>query len=84
MIEKVPKQQYDDVVLGDSSWTKIERSIERIWKAHKNKRLDQLRGIGGRNGTQEDYDTMSSKSIKPNARGWKITPKKKEVSKIMK
>ena len=84
MIEKVPKQQYDDVVLGDSSWTKIEHSIDRIRKAHKNKRLDHLRGTGGRNGTQEDYDAMASKSIKPNARGRKITHKKKEVIKILK
>ena len=75
---------WDDVVLGDYRWTKIERSIERIWKAHKNKILDHLRVTGGRNGTQEDYDTMASKSIKPNARGWKITHKKKEVSKILK
>ena len=53
------KKPWDDVVLGNSRWTKIERSIDRIWKAHKNNRLDYLRGTGGRNGTQEDYDTMS-------------------------
>ena len=35
---------WDDVVLGDSRWTKIERSIDRIQKAHNNKRLDHLRG----------------------------------------
>ena len=58
--------------------------IERIWKAHKNKRLDHLKGTGGRNGTQEDGDTMASKSINPNARGRKITHKNKEVSKILK
>ena len=75
---------WDDVVLGDSRWTKIEHSIDRIQKAHKNKRLDHLRGTGGSNDTQEDYDTMASKSIKPNARGRKITHKKKEVRKIMK
>ena len=78
------KKPWYDVVLGDSRWTKIERSIERIWKAHKNKRLDHLRGTGGSNFTQEDYDAMASKSINPNARGRKITHKKKEVSKILK
>ena len=41
-------------------------------------------GTVGRNGTQEDYDTMASKSIEPIARGRKITHKKKEVSKILK
>ena len=46
------KKPWNDVVLGDSSWTKIERSIDRIWKAHKNKILDHLRGTGGRNCTQ--------------------------------
>ena len=59
------KKPWDDVVLGDSRWTDIERSIDSIRKAHKKNRLDHLRGIGGRNGTQEDYDTMTSKSIKP-------------------
>ena len=62
---KVPKElvwkPWDDVVLGDSRWTKVERSIDRIRKAHKNKRLDHFRGTGVRNGTQEDYDTMASK-----------------------
>ena len=75
------KKPWYDIVLGDSRWTKIERSIDRILKAHKNKRLDHLRGTGGRNDTQEDYDTMASKSIKPNAHGWKITHNKKEVRK---
>ena len=78
------KKPWDDVVLGDSRWTKIECSIDRICKAHKNKRLDHFRGTGGRNGTQEDYDTMASKSIKPNSRGQNITHKKKEVRKILK
>ena len=55
------KKPWDDVVLGDSRWTKVERSIDKIQKAHQNKRLDHLRGIGGRNGTQEDYDAMASK-----------------------
>ena len=40
---------------------KIERSIDRIQKANKNKILDHLRGTGGRNGTQKDYDEMASK-----------------------
>ena len=62
----------------------IERSIDRIRKAHKNKILDHLRVTGGRNGTQEDYDAMASKYIKPNARGRNITHKKKYVSKILK
>ena len=52
------KKPWDDLVLGDSRCTKIECSIDSIWKAHKNKRLDRLRGTGGRNGTQEYYDTM--------------------------
>ena len=78
------KKPWDDVVLGDSRWTKIERSIDRIRKAHKNKRLDHLRGTGGRNGTQEDYDAMASNSFKKNACGRKITHNKKEVSKILK
>ena len=78
------KKPWDDVVLGDSRWTTIERSIDRIQKAHKNKRLYPLRGTGGSNGSQEDYDTMASKSIKPNTRGRKITHKKKEVRKILK
>ena len=78
------KKPWDDVVLGDYMWTKVERSIYRIRKAHKNKILDHLRGKGGRNGTQEGYDAMASKSIKPNARVQKITRKKKEVSKILK
>ena len=78
------KKPWDDVVLGDFRWTKIERSIDRIWKAHKNKIFDHLRGIGGRNGTQEDYYAMASKSTKPNSRGRKITRKKKEVIKILK
>ena len=78
------KKPWDGVVLGDFRWTKIERSIDRIRKSNKNKRLDHLRGTGGRNGTQEDYDAMASKSIKPNARGRNITHKKKEVSKILK
>ena len=78
------KKPWDDVVLGDSSWTKIERNIDSIRKAHKNKRLDHLGGTGGRNVTQKDYYAMESKSIKPNARGRKITHKKKEVSKILK
>ena len=75
---------WDGVVLGDSRWTKIERSIDRIRKAHENKRLDHLRDTGGSNGNQEDYDAMASKYIKPNACGWKITHNKKEVSKILK
>ena len=45
----------DDVVIGDYRWTKIECSIDRIRKAHKNKRSDHLRGTRGRNGTQKDY-----------------------------
>ena len=52
------KKPWDDLVLGDSRWKKIECSIDSIQKAHKNKRLDHLRSTGGRNGTQEDYDTM--------------------------
>ena len=76
-VYKSTKKPWDDVVIGDSRWTKIERIIDRIQKAHKNKRLYHLRDTGGRNDTQEDYDTMASKSIKPNARGWKITHKKK-------
>ena len=71
------KKPWDGVVLGDSRWTKIERSIDRIWKAHKNKRLDHLRGTGCRNGTQEDYYAMASNSIKPNSHGQKIAHKKK-------
>ena len=55
------KKPWDDVVLGNSRWTKIECSIDRILRAHNNKRLDHLRGTGGRNGTQEDYDTIASK-----------------------
>ena len=78
------KKPWDDVVIGDSRCMNIERSIGRIWKSHKKKRLDHLRGTGGRNDTQEGYDEMSSKSIKPNARGQKITDKKKEVRKILK
>ena len=78
------KKTWDGVVLGDSRWTNIERSIYRIRKAHKNKILDPLKGTGGRNGTQEDYDAMASNSIKPNACGRKITHEKKEVSKILK
>ena len=49
---------WDNVVLGDYRWTNIERSIYRIRKAHKNKRLYHFRCTGGRNGNQEDYDTM--------------------------
>ena len=71
------KKPRDGVVIGDSRWTKIERRIDRIRKAHKNKRLDHLRGTGGKNGTQEYYDTMESKSINPNARGRKIIHKNK-------
>ena len=41
-------------------------------------------GTGGRNGTKEYYDAMASKSIKPNARGRKVTHNKKKVSKILK
>ena len=46
------KKSWDGVVLGDSRWTKIERSIENIRKAHKNKILYHLRCTGGSNGTQ--------------------------------
>ena len=53
------KKPWDGVVLGDYRWTKIERSIYRIQKTHKNKRLDHLRVTGDRNGTQEDYDAMA-------------------------
>ena len=71
------KKPWDVIVLRDSRWTKIERSIDRIWKAQKSKRLYHLRGTVGRNGTQDDYYAMASKSIKPNSRGRKITHKKK-------
>ena len=83
-VNKSTKKPLDGVVLRDSMWTKIERIIGRIKKANKNNILDHLRGTGGRNGTQEDYYAMSNNSIKPNARGQKITHKKKEVSKILK
>ena len=55
------KKPWDDVVIRDFRWTKVERSIGRIQKEHKNNRLDHLRGTGGRNVTQEDYYEMASK-----------------------
>ena len=54
------KNPWDGVVLGDSRWTKIERSIDRIRKSHKNKISDHFRGTGGRNVTQEDFDAIAS------------------------